>query len=251
MRRLAWPFGLLAGALLLLPHATSVLAVLFPATRPPLYPYADLARLAARQALLVALAVGAATLLAIPLAIATTRGPGRAFRPLVASAATAGQVFPPVAVLALAVPALGYGRAPALLALFLYGVLPVLSNALAGFDGVPADTREAADAMGLTPAQRLARVELPLAAPAIVAGIRTAAIVDLGTASIASTVGVPTLGAPILDGLVAEKTGYVFEGALVAVLLAIAVDAVFGALAARAEPAQGGGTGRDIVPLGS
>ncbi len=233
MKGLAAAFGALAALLLLLPHAGPVLGAMFPDTRPPLYPYASLAALAARQVVLVAVAVAGASLLGVGLGVATTRGPARAFRPLAASLATLGQVFPPVAVLALAVPALGYGQAPALLALFLYAVLPVLANTLAGLDGIDPAVREAAVGMGFSPARRLVAVELPLAGPTILAGIRTAAIVDLGTASIASTVGVPTLGAPILDGLVGEKTGFVFQGALVAVALALAIDALFGAVMRR------------------
>jgi osmoprotectant transport system permease protein len=227
---------LLAVTLAALPHMARPLAHLFPGTQPAIYPFASFASLLARQAILVALAAGTATLLGAGLAIAVTRGGGRAFRPLAAAVASAGQTFPPVAVLALSVPLFGYGMRPAFVALALYALLPVLSNTLAGLDAVPPAVREAADGMGLSPMQRLRRVELPLALPLILAGVRTATIVSIGTAAIASTVGVPTLGSPILDGLVSEKTGYVVEGALVAALFAVATDLGFERLARLTDP---------------
>ncbi len=239
------PYGLAAGLLALagllaaFPRAGPLLLGLFPSTTPPIYPFASLAALLGRQALLVSEATGAAMLAGVAVGIAVTRGPGRAFRPLAAAVASVGQTFPPVAVLALSVPLLGYGERPALLALALYGLLPILSNTLAGLDAIPASVRDAADGMGLSPRQRLLRVELPLASPLIVAGVRTATIVAIGTAAIASTVGVPTLGSPILDGLVSEKTGYVVQGALVAALFAITVDLAFDRLARAANRATG------------
>lgn len=245
VRKFAASLALLLFVLVALPRAGALLGALFPGTVPPIYPYASFFRLALRQLLLVGVAVGAASVIGVVVATLTTRGPGRMFRPLAASIAAVGQTFPPVAVLALAVPVLGYGRDPALLALFLYAVLPVLANSLAGFDLVPEALRDAADGLGFTPLGRLRAVEFPLAAPLILAGIRTAAIIDIGTASIASTVGVKTLGAPILDGLVAEKTGYVLEGALVAALLAIAVDLAF-----EAAAPSGAGTTRPGLSRG-
>ncbi len=235
------PWALLGGlatlavTLAALPHAGPLLTRLFPGTVPPIYPFASFASLLARQALLVAEAATASTIAGLAAGIAVTRGPGRAFRPLAAAIASAGQTFPPVAVLALCVPLLGYGVRPAFVALALYGLLPVLSNTLAGLDGIPADIGEAADGMGLSPRQRLLRVELPLAMPLIVAGVRTATIVAIGTAAIASTVGVPTLGSPILDGLVSEKTGFVVEGAVVAAMFAVVADLAFERLASAVD----------------
>ena len=153
-----------------------------------------------------------------------TRPAGAAFRPMVEQLVAVGQTVPPVAVLALAVPAMGYGAAPALVALTLYGVLPVLRGALAGLDGVPPDAAEAARGMGMTGRQRLLGVELPLAAPLILAGVRVSAIVNVGTAAIASTVGVRTLGTPIIVGLDGSNLAYVLQGALITGLLALALD---------------------------
>ncbi len=236
MRATLLSLAALVGLVALLPYAGPWLGWLFPSTVPPIYPFASFASLLARQALLVAEATAAATLIGIVLGIATTRGPGSAFRPLAASIASAGQTFPPVAVLALSVPLLGYGERPAFVALALYGLLPVLSNTLAGLDAVPAAVREAADGMGLSARERLIEVELPLAAPLMLAGVRTATIVAIGTAAIASTVGVPTLGSPILDGLVSQKTGYIVEGAVVASLFAVTTDLGFDRAARKLDP---------------
>ena len=101
--------------------------------------------------------------------IVVTR-PGEEFRPLVETIAAIGQTFPPVAVLAIAVPVIGFGQQPAIIALILYGVLPVLQGTLAGIASVPASVLSVAEGMGMSSGQRLCKVELPLAAPVIIAG---------------------------------------------------------------------------------
>jgi osmoprotectant transport system permease protein len=162
-----------------------------------------------------------------------TRRAGREFLPIVGALAAIGQTFPPAAVLALAVPALGYGEAPTLLALFLYSILPVLEATIAGWHAVPADVREAADGLGFSPAAKLLRIELPLAAPYIVAGMRTSVIIAIGTATIGSTIGALSLGSPIVEGLAAENTAYVIQGAVVVAFFAILVDRMFEILERR------------------
>ncbi|VTM11929.1 osmoprotectant ABC transporter inner membrane protein YehW [Klebsiella pneumoniae] len=131
----------------------------------------------------------AATAIGLGAGVAVTRPAGSAFRPLVETIAAIGQTFPPVAVLAMAVPVLGFGWLPALIALALYGILPVLLGTLAGLGSIPPGVSGVAEGMGMTGWQRLYKVELPLAAPVILAGIRTSVIVNIGTATIASTVG--------------------------------------------------------------
>ena len=121
----------------------------------------------------------------------------------------------------------GFGSLPTLIALILYGLLPIIENAIAGLEGVPCPVREAAEGMGLSPLQVLRDIELPLAAPIIVAGIRTSVIINIGTATIGSTVGAVTLGTPIINGLVTGKLPYVLQGAAVVGLFAILTDMVF------------------------
>ncbi|WP_313590228.1 ABC transporter permease, partial [Pantoea septica] len=139
----------------------------------------------------------------------------------------AGQTVPPVAVLAIAVPVMGFGAWPAVVALLLYGLLPILQGTLAGLDSVPASSREIADGVGMSAWQRLWQVELALAAPVILAGVRTSVIVNIGTAAIASTVGAESLGSPVIIGLSGFNTAYVIQGALLVALLAIVSDRLF------------------------
>jgi osmoprotectant transport system permease protein len=102
-----------------------------------------------------------------------------------------------------------------------------LKNTIAGLASVPAAVRDAATGLGLSPLQRLTKVELPLAAPTILAGIRISVIINIGTAAIGSTVGAVTLGTPIIGGLVGDKVAYVIQGAIVIGLFAVLTDLVF------------------------
>jgi len=180
--------------------------------------------------MLVAVSSALASLVAVSAGIFVTRSGGRDFLPLVSQIASIGQTFPPVAVLALAVPVLGFGEAPILFALFLYGLLPVLRNTLAGLEGIEPAVREAALGMGMSPRQVLFRVELPLAGRVILAGIRTSVTINIATAAIGSTIGARTLGDPVIAGLVNGNTAYVLQGALLIGLLALTVDSLFAAL---------------------
>jgi osmoprotectant transport system permease protein len=211
-------------SLLLMPHTQSLFAWAFPGTQPAVYDRGTFVALAASHLALVAIAVGAATVCGTAAAIVVTRPWGQAAAPLVGLVAKIGQSFPPAAVLAVMVPMLGFGALPTLVALFAYGLLPVVENMQAGLRGVPETVREAATAIGFSPLRRLLLVELPLAWPQGLAGIRTAAVVGLGTATVGSTVGALTLGTPIIDGLVANKPGFVLQGAIPLALLAVVFE---------------------------
>src|SRR5437763_3964443 len=202
----------------------------FPGATPPVFERGSFFALWLSQAGLVLVAGGAATLIGIALAIFVTRPAGRDFRALVSTLAAVGQTFPPAAVLALAVPALGFGPRPTIVALFLYGLLPIIENAVAGLEGVPAATRDAARGMGLSAWQLLRDVDLPLAAPVILAGVRVTVTIAIGTATIGSTVGALTLGTPIFDGLAANKLPFVLQGAVLVALFAILTDMLFARL---------------------
>ena len=158
-----------------------------------------------------------------------------------------GQTFPPVAVLALAVPLVGFGEKPTLIALFLYGLLPIFENTLAGLAEVPADVVEAAKGMGMSARQRLFRVELPLALPVILAGIRLSLVISLGTATIGSTVAAKGLGEVIIAGLQSNNTAFVLQGGLVVGLIAVLLYDALGAVEtwlARSVGARTRGAGR-------
>ncbi len=206
-------------------------AALFPALQRPVYAQDSFWSLTVSHLKIVSLSSGFAVLAGVTAGIFATRASGREFRPLIETVVAAGQTFPPVAVLAVAVPVVGFGEAPALIALALYGLLPVLQSTLAGIASVPPATQEAAEGLGLSSWQRLLHVELPLAAPVILAGVRTSVIINIGTAAIASTVGAKTLGLPIIVGLSGFNTAYVLQGAMLVGLLAVVTDLVFERLA--------------------
>ena len=138
-----------------------------------------------------------------------------------------GQTFPPIAVLAVTVPIVGFGFEPTFIALCAYGLLPVFENTVAGLRGLPDATLEAARGMGMSKAAILRQVELPLAAPVILAGIRVSTIINIGTATIGSTVGAKGLGEVIIAGLQAGNQAYIAQGAILVALLAITFDTSF------------------------
>jgi len=224
----------LAALLLLaygLPYSQPLFAALFPALPRPVYLQEPMVTLMWQHIGLVVLSSALAVIIATLAGLATTNETGRAFKPLMETLAAMGQTFPPVAILAVAVPAVGFGELPALIALSIFGMLPVLQGTLAGLASVPSPVTDSARAMGMTPRQILAEVQLPLAFPLWLAGVRTSVVVNIGTAAIASTVGAKTLGLPIIVGLSGFNTAYVLQGAMMVGLLAIAADLAFDRLA--------------------
>ena len=220
--------GLLFAALMLRMDALQpLLQQVFPGVEPVVYNRDSFLALFLSQLGLVAAASLAASLVGVALAIFVTRPAGRDFRAMVNALATIGQTFPPAAVLAITVPMVGFGARPTIIALFLYSLLPIVENAVAGLEGVASGVREAAEGMGLSAWQRLRDVELPLAVPVILAGIRVSVTIAIGTATIGSTVGALTLGTPIFDGLVANKIPFVLEGAILVAVFAILTDMLF------------------------
>lgn len=168
---------------------------------------------------------------AVPAGIAATRpGLRRLASPLM-FLANVGQSVPTVAVLALAFSVTGIGFRTAVIGLWAYSLLPVLRNTVAGLAGVDPDAVEAARGMGMSPAQVLVRVELPLARPVVLAGIRTAAVVNVGTAALATFVGAGGLGDLITVGLDNQRDRILYTGAALTAVLALAVDWAVGLLA--------------------
>ncbi|WP_026614939.1 ABC transporter permease [Ensifer aridi] len=187
----------------------------------------------------VFIATVAATVVAVSLAILVTRKAGAEFLPVSRSLVNIGQTFPPVAVLALAVPIFGFGEKPTLIALFLYGLLPIFENALTGLTTLPPAVMEAARGAGMTERQQLFKIELPLALPVILTGIRLSVVISLATATIGSTVAAKTLGEVIIAGLQSNNLAFVLQGGLIVAVLAVLIhDALQGlerALSSRAH----------------
>ncbi len=224
---LCWALAMLLLLTFGMPQLKPLFAALFPALDRPLYEQDSFVALLLSHLALVALASAVAAALGIAAAVVVTRAAGHEFRSLVETLVALGQTVPPVAVLAIAVPLIGFGALPALIALALYGLLPVLSAAIAGLESVPQSALDAADGVGMSGAQRLLRVELPLALPVLLTGVRSSVVINIGTATIASTVGASTLGSPIIVGLSGFNTAYVIQGALLVGLLAVVVDLGF------------------------
>ncbi|MEK1925311.1 ABC transporter permease [Rhizobium giardinii] len=205
---------------------------------PAIYNQGSLLTLTLLHLRTVAIATIAAIIVAVTLAILVTRPFGAEFLPLSRSLVNVGQTFPPVAVLALAVPALGFGEKPTLVALFLYGLLPIFENTLTGLTTLPPSVMEAARGAGMTDRQRLFKVELPLAMPVILAGIRLSVVISLATATIGSTVAAKTLGEVIIAGLQSNNIAFVLQGGLIvgalAVLIYDGLSAIEAAMARRA-----------------
>lgn len=236
---------LLLLALVVVPEwFTPVFAPLAPEGAPVIYARSSLLSLSLSHLGLVAAATAAAAVVSVTLAILVTREAGAAFRPLSRTVTNMGQTFPPVAVLALAVPALGFGAGPTLVALFLYGLLPIFENAITGLSTLPPATMEAARGIGLNRWQRLVQVELPLALPVILTGIRLSFVISLGTATIGSTVAARTLGEVIIAGLLTSNTAYVLQGGLIVGLFAVVVYDALIQLEARIARRAGAGGAR-------
>lgn len=222
--RLTLALLVLAALVLGMPALKPLFAVLYPALDRPLYEADSFLALTADHLALVGLSSLAAVVLGGAAGVFVTRPSGAEFRGLLEAVATMGQTFPPVAVLAVTVPVIGFGPEPALIALTLYALLPIVENTVAGLEGVPESVLETARGLGMRPAEILVRVELPLAAPVILAGIRTAVVINVGTAAIASTVGAKTLGLPIIIGLNGSNQAYVLQGAVIVAALAVVLD---------------------------
>lgn len=195
-----------------------------------------LLQLTLRHLWLVALALGSAALVAIPLGLALERAP-RASGPALGVLSVL-QTIPSIALLAFMVPLLGVGVGPALVALWLYALQPIARGTYAGVRGADPAAVEAAEALGMTPRQRLLQVRLPLAAPVIMAGVRTAAVITVGAATLAAFIGAGGLGEPIVTGLALADRQMVLSGALPAAALALLVDGMLALIERRLAPAH-------------
>src|SRR5881398_364549 len=185
----------------------------------------ELVTLLAQHLLLVAASTLVAVAIGVPIGIFAARRP-RLAAPLIAMANVV-QTIPSLAMFGFLLPvplAGGVGARAALVVLILYGLLPIVRTTIAGLRGIDRAIREAGVAMGMTPRQLLRQVELPLALPSIVAGVRVAAVVGVGSATIAAAIGAGGLGEYIYRGLSMVDTTVILAGAIPAALIAIAVD---------------------------
>lgn len=190
-----------------------------------------LVRQTLRHLLLMGIAVGLAVIVAVPVGIMLV-GRKRAAG-IVLGLAGVVQTIPSIAMLGFMIPLLGIGVVPAIAALFIYGLLPILRNTYTGIRDISPALREVAAGLGLEGWRRLLWLELPLAAPVIFAGIRTAAVISVGTATLAAFIGAGGLGEPIVQGLSFNSPRMILSGAVPAAVLAMVVDTALGWLERR------------------
>ena len=189
-----------------------------------------------RHLLLVAIALAAAVIVAVPLGLGLERA-RRVAEPAIGTLGVL-QTIPSIALLAFMIPLLGVGVTPALIALWLYALYPIARGTYSGVRDADPDAVAAAEALGTTARQRLLWVRLPLAAPVIMAGIRTAAVITVGAATLAAFIGAGGLGEPIVAGLALADTRMILSGALPAAVLALAVDGLLAVVEGLIAPAH-------------
>ena len=175
---------------------------------------------------LVAISLTAAIVVSIPLGVIAART--TRLGPVILTVTGLIQTIPSLALLVFMIPWLGIGAKPALVALFLYSLLPIVRNTATGLRDIPLSLRESAEALGLPSRARLLRIELPMASRSILAGIKTAAVINVGTATIGALIGAGGFGQPILTGIRRDDLSMILlEGAIPAALLALAVQGAF------------------------
>jgi osmoprotectant transport system permease protein len=188
----------------------------------------DLARVWQRtkeHLFLVLVSLLAAILLAIPLGILAAKRPG--VGQVILSLTGIIQTIPSLALLVFMIPFLGIGAPPVIVALFLYSLLPIVRNTCTGLRSLPPEIMDSAQALGLSPGARLRLIELPLASREILAGIKTSAVINVGTATLGALIGAGGYGQPILTGIRLNNLALILEGAIPAALLALLVQLLF------------------------
>ncbi|HYN83363.1 MAG TPA: glycine betaine ABC transporter substrate-binding protein [Gemmatimonadaceae bacterium] len=225
--------GLIAGAAVVSPSSTSAASSSFAG-----YMWSQRQTLLAavvRHLMLVTVALVAGMLVAIPLGLWLDAA-GRAAEPVIRAIGLL-QTIPSIALLAFMIPLIGIGVWPALVALWLYSLYPIVRSTYSGVRDADPTAVYAARALGMTPSQILRQVRLPLAAPTVLAGIRTAAVIAVGTATLAAFIGAGGLGEPIATGLALADTRLILSGALPAAALALVVDALLAIVERVTTPA--------------
>jgi osmoprotectant transport system permease protein len=218
-------------ALWVAPRLGALWGALFPEVQRPVWEQRNWFALLGSHLLLSLGAVAVAAALGLAGGVVATRPGGRRLRPLLDALFSLAQAVPPIAVIALALPGLGFGAAPTVLALVFYACLPVLRGAVAGLDGVPAGVLDAARGIGMGPWRMLAQIEMPLALPVVLSSLRLAVVLSIATAAVGAMAGAECLGTPIVVGLANNNGAYVLQGGLFTAWLALLADRALALLA--------------------
>ena len=168
-----------------------------------------------------------AAFISILAAIFVTSEIGKDFMPITRNLANIGQIFPPVAVLAICIPILGFGFYPTAISLFLYGILPIFENTISGIQSINSNIILSARGMGMSTLQIIYKVRLPLALPFIFAGFRISVIINLGTATIGSMVAAKGLGEVIIAGILTDNQAFILQGAIIIAFLSVFINSFF------------------------
>lgn len=201
-----------------------LLRALVPGEPDVIYPTRPISALMAEQLGLVAAASVLALVLGAMLGALALTPFGRPFRDVIVDTGALAQTIPTVAIMALIIPVTGYGAEPVVIALTLYGILPVMLNIIAGIEGVRADVLDAATGIGMSAFQRFMSVQLPLAMPVIMGGVKNMIVINVSAATLGAVVAAGGLGMPILAGFSEYNNAYILQGALPAITLALLVD---------------------------
>ncbi|MEH7238987.1 ABC transporter permease [Bacillus sp. JJ1562] len=223
-KRIAWIVKILFWLIILAFFTWTIMNDMF---RPIFEDFGKFSHLLGQHIIIVVISGFLAIMISIPLGIFVTRERFQKFEFWIVNIANLGHTIPSLAVLALAMGFLGIGMKAAIVALLIYSLLPILQNTIAGIRSVDKNFIDAARGMGLTPFQILIKIELPNAAASIIAGIRTAIIINIGTAALAYLIGGGGLGAWIFTGIRLFDNAFLISGAVPVTLLAILVDYFF------------------------
>ncbi|MEA3412958.1 MAG: glycine betaine ABC transporter substrate-binding protein [Pseudomonadota bacterium] len=188
-------------------------------------PWTALAHYTRDHLVLVVISLGAAILVSVPLGIVAARR--ERIGQVILGVTGILQTIPSLALLVFMIPVLGIGAPPAIVALFLYSLLPIVRNTATGLREIPPPLRESAEALGLSTATQLRIIELPMALPTILAGIKTSAVINVGTATLGALIGAGGYGQPILTGIRLDDMGLILLGAVPAAVLALAIQTLF------------------------
>lgn len=174
-----------------------------------------------------------AIVLTVPLAIFMTKMKNNGLKNIIFNIANVFQTVPTIALFAILVPILGIGFKPAIIALFLYALLPLLRNTYAGVNSIDPDMVEASKGMGFSALQRIYKVELPVALPYIMSGIRVTTVYIISWTTLAAIVGAGGLGGLVLSGIGFNDKDMIFTGTILAILMALLIDLVFATMEKR------------------
>lgn len=186
----------------------------------------SLSTLAYQHLTIVVISTGLSIMIGLSLAIWVRLSRSSELRQIILQLSTIGETLPTAAIIALSVPLLGYGNVPLVMALCIYGILPIVRNTIVGLNTIPNDIQEAAIGIGLTRFEQLIRVDIPIALPAIITGIRIATVINVSAATIGATVGAGGFGVMIIAGIRTYDTLMVIQASVPVILMALWFDRI-------------------------